>query len=224
MYVQVIDPIKAMYEISNLPIAVSQLAQTSLRNVIGEMDLDETLTSRDKINSKLKHVLDEATDKWGMKVNRVELKNITPPREIQVAMEKQMQAERERRAQVLEAEGDKQARIARSEGEQAEKINIAEGEAQAAIRSAEGEAKAIELVANAQMDAIKQIKVSVGDNAELASKYLIATKYIEQFSKFVSESRGDKVFVPYEASTAIGSIGGAMDILGMNSSNAKHVK
>lgn len=216
MYVQIIDPIKAMYEISNLPIAVSQLAQTSLRNVIGEMDLDETLASRDMINTKLKTILDEATDKWGTKVNRVELKNIAPPREIQVAMEKQMQAERERRAQVLEAEGDKQARIARSEGEMKEKINIAEGEAQAAIRSAEGEAKAIELVAEAQKEAITRIKNSVGDDPDLASRYLVATKYIEQFGKFVSKSAGDKVFVPYEASTAIGSIGGMVDILSGN--------
>lgn len=215
LYVQIIDPIKAIYEINNLPVAVSQLAQTSLRNVIGEMDLDETLASRDMINTKLKVILDEATDKWGTKVNRVELKNIDPPREIQIAMEKQMQAERGRRAQVLEAEGDKQARIARSEGEKTEKINLAEGEAQAEIRKAEGEAKAIELVATAQNNAIEKIKAAVGADAQTATKYLLATKYVEQFSKFVSTSRGDKVFVPYEASTAIGSIGGAMDILGL---------
>src|SRR5690606_34240616 len=124
----------------NLPLAVSQLAQTSLRNVIGEMDLDSTLASRDVINTKLKQVLDEATDKWGTKVNRVEIKNITPPREIQIAMEKQMQAERERRAKVLEAEGDKQARIFRSEGIRQEQINIANGDREAQVARAQGEA------------------------------------------------------------------------------------
>jgi len=211
LYIQITSPVKATYEIANLPIAVSQLAQTSLRNVIGEMDLDETLGSRDVINAKLKDILDEATDKWGTKVNRVELKNITPPRDIQNAMEKQMQAERERRAKVLEAEGDKQARIARSEGIQQEQINISEGEKEASIRAAEGDAVAIKEVAQAKKMAIDEIKAAIG-NPELATQFLIATNYLEEFGKF-AQKEGDKVFIPYEASTSLGALGSIKELL-----------
>jgi regulator of protease activity HflC (stomatin/prohibitin superfamily) len=216
LYIQIVDPVKAVYEVANLPNAVSQLAQTSLRNVIGEMDLDHTLASRDIINSKLKTILDEATDKWGTKVNRVELKNITPPREIQIAMEKQMQAERERRAKVLEAEGDKQARISRSEGIRQEQINIAEGEMSAQIKRAEGEAAGIRAVSDAKRAAIELIREPLGGNAELAAKFLVANNYIENLSKF-SQKPGDKVFLPYEASTALGSFGSISELL-----NKKH--
>lgn len=212
LYIQVIDPVKATYEIAHLPLAVSQLAQTSLRNVIGEMDLDATLVSRDTINSKLKLILDEATDKWGTKVNRVELRNITPPREIQQAMEKQMQAERERRAKVLEAEGDKQARIARSEGQRQEQINLADGDREAKIRLATGEAEAIRQVAQAKRDAITQVVSAVGEQPELAVRFLVATDYLDKFGKFVANN-GDKVFIPYEASTALGTLGSVSDLL-----------
>jgi regulator of protease activity HflC (stomatin/prohibitin superfamily) len=211
LYLQIIDPVKATYEIANLPVAVAQLAQTSLRNVVGEMDLDQSLVSRDTINTKLKVILDEACDKWGTKVNRVELKNITPPREIQVAMEKQMQAERERRAKVLEAEGDKQARIARSEGIRQEQINLSEGEKEAQIRRAEGEAQAILNVATAKKEAIMLVKSSLGD-ADLTTRYLVATDYIQKFGEFVLQ-QGDKVFVPYEASTALGAMGSIKELL-----------
>lgn len=213
LYIQITDPFRATYEVANLPVAVAQLAQTSLRNVIGEMDLDHTLASRDVINSKLKTILDEATDKWGTKVNRVELRNITPPRDIQVAMEKQMQAERERRARVLEAEGEKQARIAKSEGMRQEQINIAEGQKEAQIRKAQGEAAAIREVADAKKQAIDQIKSSLGQ-ADLTTQYLVATAYIEEFGKFVQKA-GDKVFVPYEASTALGAMGSIKELLSM---------
>lgn len=211
MYIQITDPVKATYEIENLPSAVAQLAQTSLRNVIGEMDLDNTLGSRDIINAKLKQILDEATDKWGTKVNRVELRNITPPRDIQQAMEKQMQAERERRAKVLEAEGDKQARIARSEGQKIEQINHAAGAKEAEILRADGEAMAVERVANAKMEAINKIS-SATKNAELATQFLIANSYLETFQKFVTKE-GDKVFIPYESSTALGSLGSIKEML-----------
>lgn len=212
MYIQITDPFRATYEIENLPSAVAQLAQTSLRNVIGEMDLDSTLGSRDTINAKLKQILDEATDKWGTKVNRVELRNITPPREIQQAMEKQMQAERERRAKVLEAEGDKQARIARSEGQKIEKINHASGAKEAEILRAEGEATAVDRVAKAQMDALNLINQAT-KNTELTVQFLIANNYIDALQKFVAQP-GDKVFVPYEASTALGSLGSVKELLG----------
>lgn len=211
MYIQIIDPVKATYEIANLPLAVAQLAQTSLRNVIGEMDLDETLASRDVINSKLKDILDDATDKWGTKVNRVELRNITPPRDIQNAMEKQMQAERERRAKVLEAEGDKQARIQRSEGIKREQINLAEGEKEAQIRRAEGEADAIREIANANRKALEEVKAVIG-TPELTSQYLIASNYLNEFGKFVSKP-GDKVFIPYESSTSLGALGTIKELL-----------
>ncbi|MGH1467770.1 MAG: SPFH domain-containing protein [Bdellovibrionales bacterium] len=211
LYIQVMDPLKATYEIANLPIAVSQLAQTSLRNVIGEMDLDETLASRDVINTKLKEILDEATDKWGTKVNRVELKNINPPRDIQNAMEKQMQAERERRAQVLEAEGDKQSRIQRSEGIRQEQINISEGDKEARVRRAEGEAEAIKRVAEAKKQAIEELKAAIG-SPELATQFLIATNYLEEFGKF-TQKEGDKVFIPYEASTSLGTLGSIKELL-----------
>lgn len=212
MYIQITDPTKAMYEIENLPSAVAQLAQTSLRNVIGEMDLDQTLASRDTINTKLKTILDEATDKWGTKVNRVELRNITPPRDIQQAMEKQMQAERERRAKVLDAEGDKQARIERSEGQKIEQINIAEGAKESQIRRAEGEAQAIERVAQAKKAAIHMISEVTGQDPLLSTQFLIANKYIEAFQKF-SVKAGDKVFIPYEATTALGTLGSIQEIL-----------
>jgi regulator of protease activity HflC (stomatin/prohibitin superfamily) len=212
LYIQIVDPVKATYEVANLPMAVAQLAQTSLRNVIGEMDLDHTLGSRDTINAKLKAILDEATDKWGTKVNRVELRNITPPRDIQVAMEKQMQAERERRAKVLEAEGDKQARISRSEGVRQEQINLSEGEKEAQIRRAEGEASAIRAVAGAKQAAIEMISKPFGGQAELTAQYLIATQYLEEFGSFVQKP-GDKVFIPYEASTALGTLGSISELL-----------
>lgn len=211
MYIQITDPIKATYEIANLPASVAQLAQTSLRNVIGEMDLDETLASRDIINSKLKAILDDATDKWGVKVNRVELKNITPPRDIQLAMEKQMQAERERRAKVLEAEGDKQARIARSEGMKQEQINLADGDRESAIRRAAGEADALKQVAEAKREAVNAVRSAVGDPV-LTTQYLVASNYLEVFGRFV-QGEGDKVFVPYEASTALASLGSIAELI-----------
>ncbi len=212
LYVQITSPRHAAYEIANLPKAISQLAQTSLRNVIGEMDLDESLISRDVINSKLKTILDEATDKWGTKVNRVELKNITPPEEIQNAMEKQMQAERERRAKVLEAEGDKQSRIARSEGQRQEDVNLADGDKMAKVLQAEGEAEAIRRIADAKREAIEKVKEAFNGDCELSSKYLIATSYVETLDRFTQKA-GDKVYVPYEASTVLTGVGSIKDLL-----------
>lgn len=142
LYFQVVDPKKSVYEIDNLPNAIEKLTQTSLRNVIGELELDETLTSRDTINSRLQAILDEATNKWGVKVNRVELQDITPPGSVREAMEKQMQAERNRRAEILKAEGEKKSLILRSEGERESRINQAEAAKQSEILKAEGESRA----------------------------------------------------------------------------------
>jgi len=222
LYIQITDPVRATYEIQNLPQAVAQLTQTTLRNVIGEMDLDSTLASRDVINTKLKMVLDETTDRWGTKVNRVELKNITPPREIQLAMEKQMQAERERRAQVLSAEGEKQSRIAVSEGIRQEAINLSDGEREAQIRRAQGEAAGILSVAEAQTEALLRIKSVLGDS-DLAARYLIAHDYLTAFSTFM-QGKGDKVFVPYEATTALGGLGSIREILMGNSVSGQKVE
>src|SRR5437660_3507139 len=154
IYSQITDPVRATYEIANLPDAIEKLTQTTLRNVIGEMDLDQTLGSRDVINSKLRAILDEATNKWGVKVNRVELQDISPPRDIKDAMEKQMRAERDRRATILTAEADKQSKILEAEGTKQAAINKAEGDKQARILGAEAEASARLPVAEAEAEAI----------------------------------------------------------------------
>ena len=165
LYFQIMDPVKAMYEIENLPNAIEKLTQTTLRNVIGEMDLDDTLSSRDTINNKLRVILDDATNKWGVKVNRVELQDINPPKDIRDAMEKQMRAERDRRAKILEAEGLKRAQILEAEGFKESQINKAEGDRQAQILRAEGEANAKVQVAQAEADAINKIKIANADDA-----------------------------------------------------------
>ena len=179
LYFQITDAVKAVYEIDNLPNAIEKLTQTTLRNVIGELELDETLTSRDTINSKLRNVLDDATNKWGVKVNRVELQDITPPASVKNAMEQQMQAERERRAQILKAEGDKTSAILRSEGDKQSQINYAEAEKQTQILKAEGEAKSKILQADAEAEAIEKIKVAISSGKTDPASYILAMKYIE---------------------------------------------
>ena len=194
LYFQITDPTKAVYEIANLPQAIEKLTQTTLRNVIGELDLDKTLTSRDTINSKLRDILDEATDKWGVKVNRVELQDINPPAEIKTAMEKQMRAERDRRAKILEAEGEKRSAIL-----------VAEGDREAKIKRAEGEARAKVLVAEAEAKAISQVATAVEKTGTDPAQYLLAVKYIKAFNEIVQKE--DKtVVIPYEASAMLGSI------------------
>lgn len=186
LYFQITDPKKAVYEIDNLPNAIEKLTQTSLRNVIGELELDETLTSRDTINTKLQAILDDATNKWGVKVNRVELQDITPPESVRVAMEKQMQAERNRRAEILNAEGEKQSLILRSEGEKASKINQAEATKQAQILRAEGEAQAIILNAQAEADAILRVAEAVRSGNTDPATYMLAMKYIDTLREMTS--------------------------------------
>ncbi len=207
LYFQITDPKKAVYEIDNLPNAIEKLTQTSLRNVIGELELDETLTSRDTINSKLQVILDDATNKWGVKVNRVELQDITPPESVRVAMEKQMQAERNRRAEILNAEGEKQSLILRSEGDKASRINQAEAVKQAEILRAEGEARAIILNAQAEADAILRVAEAVrGANTDPAT-YILAMKYIDTLREMTSGKDNKTVYIPYEASSVLSSIG-----------------
>lgn len=212
LYFQVTDAKKAVYEIANLPDAIEKLTQTSLRNVIGEMDLDETLTSRDIINSKLKAILDQATMKWGVKVNRVELQEVSPPAEIKGAMEKQMRAERDRRASILEAEGQKASRILDSEGIRESQINQAEGDKRARILAAEAEAEARLKVAEAEAQAIQRIAMQVQAIGGDATQYLVATRYLETLREMVSGQDNKVVYLPYEASalmTSISALGSA---------------
>lgn len=212
LYFQIVDPMKAVYEIQNLPVAIEKLTQTTLRNVVGEMELDETLTSRDTINSKLRNVLDDATNKWGVKVNRVELQDITPPESIRRTMELQMQAERNRRAEILKAEGEKQAQILNSEGEKQAEINAAEADKQANILKAEGEAKAKVLQAEAEAAAIRNISEAVADRGADPVNYLLAVKYIEALKEVASGQENKTVYLPYEATNVLGSLGGIKDL------------
>lgn len=222
IYVQIVDVHSAVYEIQALPISIAQLTQTTLRSLIGEMDLDHTLSGRELINQRLHSVLHEAADKWGLKVTRVELKNVIPPPEVQMAMEKQMQAERERRAnvltaegskqsQILNAEGDKRSRIERSEGEKQEKINQALGDKEATIERALGQAQAIESVAKAQAKSIEYIQSAFG-SPDVAANYLIAMEYLKRFGE-MTQKQTDKVFIPYEATGVLSSLGTIGDLL-----------
>ncbi|MBQ7162997.1 MAG: SPFH/Band 7/PHB domain protein [Bacteroidales bacterium] len=213
LYFQIVDPVKAVYEIQNLPMAIEKLTQTTLRNVVGEMELDETLTSRDTINSKLRTVLDDATNKWGVKVNRVELQDITPPESIRRTMELQMQAERNRRAEILKAEGEKQSQILNSEGEKQAEINAAEAEKQANILRAEGEAQAKVLQAEAEARAIRQITEAVSNHKGADPvNYLLAVKYVEALKEVAGGQQNKTVYLPYEASNLLGSLAGIKDL------------
>lgn len=216
IYFQVIDAKRAVYEISNLPQAIEKLTQTSLRNVIGELDLDQTLTSRDTINSKLQEILDDATDKWGVKVNRVELQDINPPQDIRAAMEKQMRAERDKRATILDAEGDKRAAILEAEGEMQAAIKRAEGDRKSQILEAEGQAQARIEVAQAEAEAIEKITNAVAKKGDPIN-YLIALKYLDTLKEMTSGKDNKTIYLPYEASGVLSSLGGIKDILGKNS-------
>jgi regulator of protease activity HflC (stomatin/prohibitin superfamily) len=213
IYYQITDPVRSVYEIANLPDAIEKLTQTTLRNVIGELDLDATLSSRDTINSKLRAILDDAIDKWGVKVNRVELLDINPPAEIRDAMEKQMRAERDRRANILEAEGLKQAAILKAEGLKAAEINKAEGNKQAKILIAEGDAQARIRVAEAEAEAITMITRAVSESRGDPTNYLIAVRYIETLKEMVSGQNNKVVYLPFEATAVLSSIGGIRDLL-----------
>ena len=207
LYFQIIDPVKAVYEIDNLPNAIEKLTQTTRRNLIGELDLAETLTSRNTINSKLRAVLDEASNKWGVKVTRVELQDITPPNSVRDAMERQMQAERERRAQVLKATGDKEALILESEGKKAALINQAEADKQTKILAAEGEANSRIIKAKAEAEAIAKINEALANSGMDPANYMLAEKYINTLKEMASGQDSKTVYMPYEASSMLGSIG-----------------
>ena len=207
VFFQITDPKLYCYGVENPISAIENLSATTLRNIIGELELDSTLTSRDTINAKIRVILDEATDPWGIKVNRVELKNIIPPREIQDAMEKQMKAERERRAAILEAEGLKKASILKAEGQKEAEINRAEGDKQAAILQADGQAEARIKTAEAEASAIKMVIEAIGNKGQ-PDKYLIAMKYLETLKSITEGENNKVVYMPYEATGILSSVDG----------------
>jgi regulator of protease activity HflC (stomatin/prohibitin superfamily) len=214
LYYQITDSKRAVYEISNLPIALEKLAQTTLRNIIGDLDLDSTLSSRDEINGKMRKVLDDASDKWGVKVNRVELQDIVPPESVREAMEKQMTAERSRRATILEAEGVKQSKILRAEGERGAEIARAEGQRQASILEAEGEAAARMSVAEGEAKALLAVNAALATTKMDGAEYRVALRYLETLGQIGNGSEGSKtVFLPFESSAALGGLGAIQEIL-----------
>lgn len=212
VYWQITDPIKAVYEVNDLAGSLIQMTITSMRNVIGNLDLDHALTSRDTINNSLRVILDEATDKWGVKVTRVELKNITPPEDVRITMEKQMTAERNRRAVVLQAEGEKQSAVTRAEGEKQAAITRAEGEKQAAILQAQGAAEARLTAATAEAESIRRIAESITEGNP--AQYLIMMKYIESLREMARGNNAKVVFMPVETSSVLSSIGAFKEVFG----------
>ena len=208
VFYQITDPAKAVYEIQSLKKGIEYLAITTIRDIVGKMDLDSTFSSRDAINTKLRVILDEATDKWGCKVNRVEIKDITPPADIRDAMEKQMNAERNKRALILQAEGEKQSAITIAEGRKEAAILEAEAEKEARIRRAAGEAQAIKEVAKAKE--IDMVYESI-KNANPDEK-LVQLKSLEALEE-VAKGEANKIFIPFEATSALSSLGAIKEVL-----------
>ncbi len=215
LYFQIVDPRKALYSIENLPEAIEKLTQTNLRNLVGQLALDETLVSRDIINDKLREILDKATDKWGVKVNRVELQDIVPPASIQQAMEKEKKAEQDRRATILEAEGIKKSAILTAEGEKMAAINKAEGEKQSEILRAEGVAQARIIEADAEKEAISRIIGALADKGK-PDQYLIAMKYLETMTAITNGANNKIVYMPYEATGILSSVDGLKQMFDKN--------
>lgn len=228
VYYKITDPVNYVFEISNPISAIENLTATTLRNIIGELDLDETLTSRDIINSKLRVILDEATDQWGIKVNRVELKNILPPKDIQEAMEKQMRAERQKREDILAAEGEKTAAILKAQGEKEATILRAEANKESLIRSAEGQQQAEILKAQGEANAILQLQQAKADGIRavyLAIKEsdvdhnILAIRSMEALEK-IAEGESSKLVLPSDAVNFLGTFKGIKEVL---SSDANHL-
>jgi regulator of protease activity HflC (stomatin/prohibitin superfamily) len=221
VYYEATDPQRLVYNVVDFYTAVTKLAQTNLRNVVGDMQLDDALTSRDTINTKLREILDDATDKWGTKVVRVEIQRIDPPADVMHAMHEQMKAERTRRAVVTQADGEKAAAIARAEGEKQSAILEAEGRKLAAVLDAEGQAEATMKAANAEK--FRQTAVAEGEAEAIKSVYqaiheggptadLIAIKYLETL-QYMADGQATKVFLPTEATALLGALGGVRELL-----------
>ena len=219
IYFLIVDPVRATYEVQNLGWGLEQMTLSALRNVIGQLDLDHTLSSRDSTNTQLRAALDTATQQWGVKVMRIELKNISPPEEIRLTMEKQMTAERTRRAVVTTAEGEKSSAILRAEGQKQALIVNAEGSKQAAILAAEGQAEARLRVAQAEAQAIQVVAEAIG-GAGNPAQYLIAQRYLESLSS-IATGANKLVFLPFEASGIMSSLGGIKELLNAQTPAAK---
>jgi len=207
VYFQVTDAFRASYEVANFLSAMEQLAQTTLRNLVGAMTLEETLTSRDQINTQLREVLDEATEKWGVRVTRVELKSIDPPRSIQEAMEQQMRADRAKRATILQAEGDKQSAILRAEGLRQAAILNAEADQQANVLRAEGEKRARALRAEGEAEALKRIFTTAAE-AGIEASAMLGYKYLETLPQVAAGDANKLMLLPAGASDAMGAVSG----------------
>jgi regulator of protease activity HflC (stomatin/prohibitin superfamily) len=220
IYYEATDPQRLVYNVVDFYLAVSKLAQTNLRNVVGDMQLDEALTSRDTINTKLRDILDDATDKWGTRVVRVEIQRIDPPADVMHAMHEQMKAERTRRAVVTTAQGEREAAIARAEGEKQAAILTAEGARQGAILEAQGEAEATRTAADAER--FRQVAVAEGEAQAIRSVYLaihegnpspdlLAVKYLEAL-RGIADGRATKIFLPTESTAMLGALGGIKEL------------
>ncbi|MDX2221209.1 MAG: SPFH domain-containing protein [Rhodospirillaceae bacterium] len=208
MFYQVLDAAKAAYEVGNLGVAILNLTMTNIRTVMGSMDLDELLSQRDSINARLLKVVDEATSPWGVKVTRVEIKDISPPRDLVDAMARQMKAEREKRAEILEAEGSKQAAILRAEGQKQSQILEAEGKREAAFR----EAEARERLAQAEAKATEMVSEAIAKGDVQAINYFVAQKYVEALRDIAKAPNEKLVLMPLEASGVIGAIAGIAEL------------
>ncbi len=210
IYYRVADPQKAMYAVQNLPYALETLTRTTLRNIVGEMELDSTLGSRDVINRRMREVIEEASIGWGVDVTRVELQSIEPPRDIQQSMELQMRAERERRAAVTNAEAGKRAAILEAEGVRESQIRRAEGEKEASVLRAQGLAEARLAMANAEAEALQRVAGSLPDGQ--AAVYLLGVKYLEALPS-LAQGKGSTIFLPVEAAGVMGALGGLRELL-----------
>ncbi len=208
VFFQVLDAAKAAYEVANLEIATIALVQTNIRTVIGSMDLDESLSNRETINAQLLNVVDQATNPWGIKVTRIEIRDIQPPRDLVDSMARQMKAERERRAVILEAEGHRQSEILRAEGDKQAAILQAEGQKESAFR----EAEARERLAEAEARATQMVSDAIANGDVQAINYFIAQKYVEAFRELATAPNQKFVLMPMEASGVIGSIGGIAEL------------
>jgi regulator of protease activity HflC (stomatin/prohibitin superfamily) len=217
VFFQVLDAAKAAYEVSDLYVAIMQITTTNLRTVMGSMDLDETLSKRDDINGRLLGVVDHATSPWGLKITRVEVKDIRPPADISNAMARQMKAEREKRAQILEAEGMRAAEILRAEGEKQGQILQAEGRREAAFRDAE----AREREAEAEAKATEMVSTAIASSGSQAINYFVAQKYVEAIGMFATSPNAKTILFPVEATALIGTLGGIGEIAKEALSNDK---